>query len=266
MNKQLSYQQFEKGIKSGDTAYNPVIMWFWNGEITKDEVEFQINCFKKVGINEFYIHPMYNLDKFYLSEEFFEMIKYAVHIAKSLGMKYSIYDEYNWPSGVAGGQLLKDEPWTRARTMVRQIVEVQAGEKKDIVLKSHDGLEYLPGKINPELFFVAINKNGEEIDAMQYVRTHRTDAAYTVTLKNVNCGASSFIIYYTHWTMDVLPCVTGAPFCDNEGGYLDVCSKRAVKRFITYSNELYKQAIGDEFGKTVHCLFTDEPSMWVVVW
>ncbi|MFP6589114.1 MAG: hypothetical protein VCE12_01195 [Candidatus Latescibacterota bacterium] len=62
------------------------------------------------GILDFYIHPMYGFPADYLSEEMFEAIGWAVDEAKKHGMRFWIYDEYNWPSGAAGGYLIRDNP------------------------------------------------------------------------------------------------------------------------------------------------------------
>lgn len=45
----------------------------------------------------------------------------------------------------------------------------------------------------------------------------------------------------------------------NNQTYLDVLSKEAVRRFIEVTHERYKECVGDEFGKTVPAIFTDEP-------
>lgn len=53
---------------------------------------------------------MYGFPADYLSEEMFEAIGWAVDEAKKHGMRFWIYDEYNWPSGAAGGYLIRDNP------------------------------------------------------------------------------------------------------------------------------------------------------------
>jgi len=50
---------------------------------------------------------MYGFPADYLSEEMFEAIGWAVDEAKKHGMRFWIYDEYNWPSGAAGGYLIR---------------------------------------------------------------------------------------------------------------------------------------------------------------
>ena len=41
--------------------------------------------------------------------------------------------------------------------------------------------------------------------------------------------------------------------------YVDGLSKAAIERFVEVTHERYLQAVGDEFGKTVPAMFTDEP-------
>ena len=45
----------------------------------------------------------------------------------------------------------------------------------------------------------------------------------------------------------------------NNQTYLDVLNKEAVLRFIEVTHERYKECVGDELGKTVPAIFTDEP-------
>ena len=45
----------------------------------------------------------------------------------------------------------------------------------------------------------------------------------------------------------------------NDQAYLDTLNPKAVQRFIEVTHEAYYKEIGDEFGKTVPAIFTDEP-------
>ena len=46
----------------------------------------------------------------------------------------------------------------------------------------------------------------------------------------------------------------------NDGAYLDTLSRDAVRCFIDSTHEVYKREVGDDFGKTVPGIFTDEPN------
>ena len=92
----------------------PCIMWFWNGKITESEIRRQIKEYRDANIFEFFIHPMYGFEHRYLSQDFFRLIGIAVSCAKENGMKFWIYDEYNWPSGTAGNKMMRLHPWAKS--------------------------------------------------------------------------------------------------------------------------------------------------------
>ena len=49
-------------------------------------------------------------------------------------------------------------------------------------------------------------------------------------------------------------------------GYLDVLSRKAVRRFIELTHERYYEAFGDKFGAEIPGIFTDEPSYGLLPW
>ncbi len=49
-------------------------------------------------------------------------------------------------------------------------------------------------------------------------------------------------------------------------GYVDVLSKKAVRRFIDLTYEHYWQVFGDKFGREIPGIFTDEPSYGLLPW
>ena len=86
-------------------GYTPATMWFTAGNINRQEMTYQMEGFKRQGIRDFFIHPSDGTQGDYLGEHFFSMIRHAADEARRLGINYWIYDEYNWPSGVAAGQV-----------------------------------------------------------------------------------------------------------------------------------------------------------------
>lgn len=55
-----------------------------------------------------------------------------------------------------------------------------------------------------------------------------------------------------------------APFATYEPGYLNTMDSNAVSFFLHSTHQQYKKAIGEEFGKTVKGVFTDEPAISLV--
>jgi len=90
--------------------YRPSAFWFWNEHMTEDRMEDMLALMERDNIREVLFHPVHGLTVEYLSEEFFNKYRYALNLAKKHNLKVWVYDEYSWPSGTAGGILLRDYP------------------------------------------------------------------------------------------------------------------------------------------------------------
>lgn len=82
--------------------------WSWNGELEKDELTRQIERMKECGMGGFFMHARAGLKTEYLSEKWFYLIKKCAEKAKREGLTAWVYDENGWPSGIVGGEMLKD--------------------------------------------------------------------------------------------------------------------------------------------------------------
>ncbi|MBW7459860.1 glycoside hydrolase, partial [Paenibacillus sepulcri] len=79
--------------------------WFWNGEMADDQIKRQIGEMADKGVGGFFICPRQGLEVPYLSEQWFQKVRLAVEYAASLGLQAWLYDEYPYPSGIAGGEV-----------------------------------------------------------------------------------------------------------------------------------------------------------------
>lgn len=133
-----------KNICSYDIC--PVYSWIWNSEITKELIKKQLNEMLLQGIRALYIIPEpkefrpHNMVTYmrpdYLTDEFFELVKYAVDYAKTLNISMWLYDEGGWPSGKACGKVVEKFPDCRAK----KLVETELFVKKD---ETVSGSEYI---------------------------------------------------------------------------------------------------------------------------
>lgn len=96
-------------IKQHADEYGSIPFWSWNDKLDPKELRRQINVMKEIGMNGFFMHARGGLETEYLSDEWYDCIKQCVDEAKKLGMEAWSYDENGWPSGFAGGILLKDK-------------------------------------------------------------------------------------------------------------------------------------------------------------
>ncbi len=82
-----------------------IVMSAVTGKPTKQDVAVYLQQLKDNGIEQFMIYPRSGCELEYLSEEWFDTVGYFIAQAKRLDMKVWLYDEFNWPSGDAGGKV-----------------------------------------------------------------------------------------------------------------------------------------------------------------
>ena len=95
-------------IKENSISYGSIPFWSWNDKLKSAELKKQIKNMKELNMNGFFMHARCGLETEYMSSAWFNAIKTCVKEAKKLGMQAWAYDENGWPSGFAGGKLLKD--------------------------------------------------------------------------------------------------------------------------------------------------------------
>lgn len=116
-----------------------IYAWVWNDEINREIIDEQLAQFKEAGIEFIYILPLpvkfrpitmqTNLKPDYLSDEFFELVRYTLKKTRELGMKMWLYDEGGWPSGGACGNTLAENPKARETLLYKRDICLKAGEK-----------------------------------------------------------------------------------------------------------------------------------------
>ena len=75
------------------------------GKPTKDEIFSYMHSLKSGGIEQAMLYPRSGCEIEYLSEEWFECVGNFIDAAKKLDMLIWLYDDFNWPSGDAGGRV-----------------------------------------------------------------------------------------------------------------------------------------------------------------
>ena len=110
---------FEEFLNPSNKYY-PVYGWTWNDVLTRDGIKKQIDEMYSKNILGVYVIPhsknfrpgwmVTNLQPEYLSDEYFELLSYAVDYAYEKGIKFWIYDESGWPSGNANFLVTADDP------------------------------------------------------------------------------------------------------------------------------------------------------------
>ncbi len=235
--------------------------WFWNDRLDADEVRWQIRQMAEKGIHGFYIHSRQGLQQPYLSEAFFQMVDAAVEEAQAQGMTAQLYDEYPYPSGVAGGEVVLGSPEYHATELHQRTYDLSGGPLR---------LELMRGKV---LAARAYRLNEGQVDWSQCLDLRDSIGMSLVAASYVETGLTSYNQkrFFSNRPTPVLE--TTLPEWDWRlfvsiqveveqhkywGAFVDVLNPEAVQVFIQRTHQRYAQRYGDQFGKTILSIYVDE--------
>lgn len=110
--------------------YSPIPFWFYNDAFDEEKVKKQLADYVEKGVNGFVLHPRIGVpeDMPYLSDRYFEAVRFIVKTADSLGMKVVLYDEGMYPSGSAHGMVVEADPEYASRGII--LMDREAAEEK----------------------------------------------------------------------------------------------------------------------------------------
>ena len=218
--------------------------WFWNGEMSYDEIEYQLKEYKDKGCPGLYIHARFGVreELGYMNEDWLDRVKFTIEKAQEMGLQIWVYDEYNWPSGTCGQTVMQDHP-----------------ELTNVYLELVDG--DLPGQ-----FFTFM----EGTDS-RYNDLEQSEPIYACAIKLEDMKNGKYEI------VDLMPSLSfdkvitwEAPkgpwklfyFIERKSTwYADVLNPETTKKFLEYTHDRYKAYLGKDFSKQVKGFFTDEPAM-----
>ncbi|WEG14900.1 glycosyl hydrolase [Pullulanibacillus sp. KACC 23026] len=229
--------------------------WFWNDDLSNEEIIRQIHDFHSKEIHGFVLHPRLGLPKSipYLSEKFMGFVETAVTVAAKLGMQVILYDEAMYPSSSANGLVVKKNPEYASRGL--RMVEVPCREGQNRIL--FDDLS----QGETLLSIQAINKIGDEIQAEKTVVLIPEEM--TAEFTKPDAGDWSIVAFIETFTMGT---IRGIHWGQDDGEpdaprSADLLNPDAVRSFIELTHEKYYERLADHFGKTIIAMFTDEPDL-----
>ena len=182
-----SYDDVLARFEAPTAAYRPMMFWVWNGDLDHDRITAQVNDMADKGCGGFFIHPMgegFRLNDFlrgiapeYLSEGYFQAVRWAVEAAAERGLYAWLYDEGGWPSGNAQGHVLKGHPEHTAHVLRARRRPIEGGAVVDCpvgtvavlaagrseapqVVEPCDGAVTAPADVTEVVFFVAVPVEG----------------------------------------------------------------------------------------------------------
>ena len=202
--------------------YSSAPLWVWNDMITEEQVVSTLNDFASQNVKQAFVHPRPGLMTPYFSDDWFRLWKVALKEAKRLDMNLWIYDENSYPSGFAGGLVPEAMPESRGRGLVLLESETPPKWSQDMVAV-YRMAEGTYENVTGQI------RAGEEMAAGRYL---------AASVKRSKSGP---------WF----------------GGkwYVDLTYPGVTEKFIEITMEAYRRQFGDEFGKRIPGVFTDEPHL-----
>jgi hypothetical protein len=203
------------------TEYRSAPFWSWNDKLDPKEVIWQIKEMKKQGMGGFFMHSREGLETEYLGSEWMECIHAAVSTAREEGMGAWLYDEDRFPSGAAG-------------SLVTSLGD--AYRSKALTFEVSDSLPK-----TPEILIAFIGKvEGNRLLELRAATGNLAPDEVFLIFRQEIAKASA-------WYNNEAP--------------VDNLNPEAVRAFIKSTHEAYRAEVGEEFGKVVPGIFTDEPNI-----
>lgn len=216
--------------------------WFWNGEMNEQEMEWQLREYKAKGIPGLFIHGRFGLKVPYVSDAWFEKVKFAVAKGKEIGLDMWVYDEMNWPSGTAERQVLAKYPHLTQKYL--ELVALNVDGPLFTFLEATDDRYVNTGNSNPVAAF------GCTEDEYHHGIKHLIDLTPNLSFDKVipwEAPPGKWRLLY---------------FLEKEVPYyIDTLNPESTNRFIELTHDRYRQAVGKDFGTVVPGFYTDEPAM-----
>ena len=221
-------------FKSPPARYRGHAMWNFNlTTLNEKDVISGIDEMAKLNYGGFFIEaggrPRPGQGVPFLSDEYFRYYKIAIQEAKKQGLEMILYDDYAFPTGTVGGQMLEKYPQYVAHSLDMSEKDVTGPATVEVAVP--DGV-YMGA--------VLMNRDTFELE----------DVSNRKSQDRVTCEAPK-----GNWKLMAFYLTVG------KARVVDYLDQKAVTAFISLTYDKYAQNFGDEFGKLITQTFYDEPSM-----
>ncbi len=243
--------QYQESFKNPPMDCWPHTRWWWPGNATsKENITYELEQMRFHGIRgveQISMSPLYekgNID--YMSEEYLDLVKHMVKEAKRLEMEVSF--NFGGPGWIIGGEWVSDKD--KSKDMIPTFIDINGSQKielelPDKLIKTSRSWELFQPKLSGDeklLAVVAGKINNELIDP----------TSLTVLTGKVKDNKLKWKVPDGDWR---IMCFWLAIEKSHQTvNHFDV---EAVQRHCDYLGGKFKDAVGEEFGKTVESFFCD---------
>lgn len=228
--------------------YSPYTLWQWmNGCVTKQGITYDLESFKKAGINDvqqFLVGgseaDITDPEITVLGDKWMELMRFALDECKRLGMTFGTHNCPGWSASGAPG--IKPEDSMQKLVWTKTVVSSEESLTKVIP-------PFVPDKkwnFYKDVCLIAI-LNGSQTVAKEAVLTLKDDLTPQHNLKQVLPPGEWLLLRFGHTTTGK---INGTAPASGQGLEVDKMSKEALEKFwALYPAKLVEMA-GDHVGKT----------------
>jgi hypothetical protein len=236
----------------GDSRTSPFL--FLNHELQEEELRWQIRQFAEKGAGGIALHARFGLETPYFSREWWKAIDVIIEECCTQDLLVYLYDENVWPSGVANGQVIRENP-----ELI--MTGLQLSETWTVAGPAAVRRRLTNGPIAKAY---AVLMDGAAVKQPPEVRELEVQGGSVPGSGGSTAGASEPADAVTGklgkgvWEVRAFRRIRrDRGFL---GGYADALNPDATRRFIELSHMEYARRYRRHFGGRIPAIFTDEPA------
>lgn len=236
-----------------------VPLWFWNDRLKRDELVRQMSIMSEKGITCSAPHARSGFEGGYLDDAWMEHIKTVIEYKTRHSETMWLYDEFNWPAGIANGQVTRHEAF-REKYLSIQMFHVGSGvrfrrQPEDICRTGKtapdDPVRDREGRRSINNLFCYDAKTMEPLDIRQFQPDDKSRCLFNLSENDFEiCRDRDTIVFEARIQTELY---------QGEGMLTpDYLNKEATEYFLETTYEAYYKRFPDAFGSVITASFNDE--------
>ena len=259
-NKVSPVNSLYSAFKDPENIYRPFVRWWWNGDkIEKDEITRELRLLKDAGIGGVEINPIKfpvktdDLGKrsvSWLSDEWIDLLQFALEEAKSLGMTCDLIVGSGWPFG---GEWLAEEERSQIVVIATKMLEGPMEYETSLseLFKVADPTISSPFK-EKKMEMLSVKLLPSIVNRAEDVK----DISDKITGESIKCQIpeGKYVLYALVRIKGFMQVIQGAPGAG--GPVLNHYNEEAVKKYLSHMSLTITKKLGS-LSQHIRALFCD---------
>lgn len=234
------FKKIKEAFKNPPRQYKPVPFWHINDTMTTAGIRQQMKDASDAGFTGVTLLPLVSsgnkkgTSPQYLSEGYFDRFQDLLDVAGELEMEVILYDDNDFPSGMAGGKLEKEFPESTMKRL-------------DKIEHEISGPALFTDTVKAIKLMAAVAMNTKSLQRIEISRFVKND----IITWQVPAGT---------WKIMLFPMVKDS--FHKKYLCVDFMDTTAVRHLIDLTYDAYAKRFGRYFGNTIKMTFFDDVGFW----